>query len=177
MLTLMGLRTCNLYNEGADKVPGRGRMYGLEGDIRLKVWRNLLHIEHGLIRLAQSEAKRLAADIGKREKHITVLFNNAGILTGYYQHPTEATAAAFVSAHFDAISHDDFTNSLNTNAVGPYWLTFAFLPLLEAWKNSDVPAAKKFVPQIIMTSSMNGWTKVSSRKRVTCLRFLRDHQL
>ena len=46
---------------------------------------------------------------------------------------------------------------MNVNAVGPYWLTFAFLPLLEKWKKS--PGGAKFVPQIIMTSSMNGWTK------------------
>lgn len=48
-------------------------------------------------------------------------------------------------------------------------MSIAFLPLLEKWKNADEPAAKKFVPQIIMTSSMNGWTKVGPRVFwVTC---------
>ena len=37
-------------------------------------------------------------------------------------------------------------------------MTFAFLPLLEKWKES--PGAARFAPQIVMTSSMNGWTKV-----------------
>ncbi|KAJ6563575.1 hypothetical protein DFH09DRAFT_477668 [Mycena vulgaris] len=131
------------YNAASEKVPTRGRMYGLEGDVRLK-----------------TEAKRLAEEIAKREKHVTVLFNNAGINAGSYVPPAApATAADYVSACFDNISQEEFTDVLNTNAVGPYWLTFAFLPLLESWKNSDVPAAKKFVPQVIMTSSMNGWTK------------------
>lgn len=108
----------------------------------------------------QSEAKRLAAEVGKREQHVTVLFNNAGILTGSFKTPSEASASEYVSKFFDDISQDDFNNVLNTNAVGPYWLTFAFLPLLEKWKLSEDPATKKFVPQVIMTSSMNGWTKV-----------------
>lgn len=109
----------------------------------------------------QTEATRLAAEIGKRETAVTVLFNNAGINAGRYVRPgPSATAADYVAACFDAVSQEDFTNTLNTNAVGPYWLTFAFLPLLEAWKTAHTPAAEKFVPQIIMTSSMNGWTKV-----------------
>lgn len=82
-------------------------------------------------------------------------------MTGRCELPATATASDFVTSFFDAVSQNDFNNVINTNAVGPYWLTFAFLPLLEKWKNSNEPAAKKFVPQIVMTSSMNGWTKVS----------------
>ncbi|KAJ6537669.1 NAD(P)-binding protein [Mycena capillaripes] len=136
-------KVCATYNAAAEGAPKRGRMYGLEGDIRLK-----------------TEATRLAAEIGKRETAVTVLFNNAGITAGSYARPGPSAAAAdYVAAYFDAVSQDDFTNTLNTNAVGPYWLTFAFLPLLEAWKTANTPAAEKFVPQIVMTSSMNGWTK------------------
>lgn len=65
-------------------------------------------------------------------------------------------------AYFDAVSEEQFTNSLKTNAVGPYWLTFAFLPLLEKWKAFE-GGSRPFAPQIIMTSSMNGWTKASCR--------------
>ncbi|TFK38184.1 NAD(P)-binding protein [Crucibulum laeve] len=138
-------RIAKIYNSAAENKAGTGRMHGIEGDVRLK-----------------SEAKRLAEEIGKREKYITVLFNNAGIQAGVFKPPASATAADYVSSLFDGVSQDDFDNVLRTNAVGPYWLTFAFLPLLEKWKNSDEPAAKKFVPQIIMTSSMNGWTKDST---------------
>ncbi|KAJ7649094.1 NAD(P)-binding protein [Mycena polygramma] len=136
-------RVCATYNAAAESSPNRGRMYGIEGDISFK-----------------SEATRLAAEIAKRESAITVLFNNAGIIAGSYARPLpSATAADYVSACFDAVSEEDFTSTLNTNAVGPYWLTFAFLPLLERWKTADTVVAKKFVPQIVMTSSMNGWTK------------------
>ena len=65
---------------------------------------------------------------------------------------------AFRAAYFDDITEEDFDYNFKTNAVGPYWLTFAFLPLLEKWKES--PGAARFSPQIVMTSSMNGWTKV-----------------
>lgn len=123
----------------------------------------LSFLRHGLLSIdspIQEEAKRLSEEVGKHEKHVTVLFNNAGIIVGSFKPPAAPTAAAYVTSLFDEITQEDFDNVLNTNAVGPYWLTFAFLPLLENWKNSDETAAQKFVPQIIMTSSMNGWTKV-----------------
>ncbi|KAK0448926.1 uncharacterized protein EV420DRAFT_1566211 [Desarmillaria tabescens] len=138
-------QTCDKFNTAAANIPGAGTMHGIEGDVRLK-----------------SEAKRLADEIGKREHYITALFNNAGILRGTFKPPAAPTASAYVSSFFDDITQEDFDDSLNTNAVGPYWLTFAFLPLLEKWKLSDDPATKKFGPQIIMTSSMNGWTKDSA---------------
>ncbi|KAJ7062477.1 NAD(P)-binding protein [Mycena amicta] len=149
---------CAKYNAAAEKTALRGRMHGLEGDIRLK-----------------SEATRLASEISTRAPNgVTVLFNNAGISSTPFTRPTGTsesppTAADFVSACFDGVSQDEFTDVFNTNAVGPYWMTFAFLPLLERWKNSadEVPAAKKFVPQVIMTSSMNGWTKDSATAAFT----------
>lgn len=80
-------------------------------------------------------------------------------MAGKFNTPTSPTASAYLAAYFDPVSPSDFTDSLATNAVGPYWLTFAFLPLLEAWKDQEGELGKKFVPQVIMTSSMNGWTK------------------
>ncbi|KAG7095963.1 hypothetical protein E1B28_006648 [Marasmius oreades] len=138
-------RIARIYNEAAEKIPGGGRMIGLEGDISLK-----------------SEAKRLAEEIGSREPYVTVLFNNAGIMAGNFVPPTIPSSSAYVSAFFDAIKQEDFNNVLNTNSVSAYWMTFAFLPLLEKWKNSTEQVTKKFVPQVIMTSSMNGWTKDSA---------------
>ncbi|CAK5266259.1 unnamed protein product [Mycena citricolor] len=136
-------RVCANYNAASENVPSRGRMHGIEGDVRHK-----------------SEATRLAAAIAQRESHVTVLFNNAGVHTGRIARPPPgSTAADYVAAAFDAVSQQDFDDSLQTNAVGPYWLTFAFLPLLEAWKQQDGYKRGRFVPQIVMTSSMNGWTK------------------
>ncbi|KAJ3921247.1 hypothetical protein F5877DRAFT_76388 [Lentinula edodes] len=140
-------RICGIYNDASTnlKSGSGGKMYGLEGDISSK-----------------TEAKRLAEEVAKVQPYVTVLFNNAGIQAGQFVPPSEASAAAYVSAFFDKIEPQDFNNVLNTNAVGAYWLTFAFLPLLEKWKNSDEEVTKKFVPQVIMTSSMNGWTKDSA---------------
>ncbi|OBZ74362.1 Rhamnolipids biosynthesis 3-oxoacyl-[acyl-carrier-protein] reductase [Grifola frondosa] len=134
-------RVANVYNDTAQKTNRPGRMYGIQGDIRRK-----------------SEALRLAEEVGKREKHITVLFNNAGVLSGSFQRPAAgATPEQFRAAFFDAVPEEAFDNNMQTNAIGPYWLTFAFLPLLAKWKES--PGGSRFAPQIVNTSSMNGWTK------------------
>ncbi|KAJ3786068.1 NAD-P-binding protein [Lentinula aff. detonsa] len=140
-------RICGIYNDASTKLKSGcgGKMYGLEGDISSK-----------------TEAKRLAEEVAKVQPYVTVLFNNAGIQAGQFTPPSQASAAAYVSAFFDKIEPQDFNNVLNTNAVGAYWMTFAFLPLLEKWKNSEEQVTKKFVPQVIMTSSMNGWTKDSA---------------
>ncbi|KZT69100.1 NAD(P)-binding protein [Daedalea quercina L-15889] len=134
-------RVARIYSEAAEKTGRPGRMYGLAGDIRSK-----------------SEALRLADEVGKKEQHVTVLFNNAGILVGVSPHTSANTAEAFRSTFFDAVSEQEFDDSLRTNAVGPYWLSFAFLPLLEKWKQYE-GGSRRFAPQIIMTSSMNAWTK------------------
>jgi len=133
-------RIAKTYNDAAEKSGKVGRLYGIEGDVSRK-----------------SEALRLADEISKREPYVTVLFNNAGILTGSFPPPSAPTAAAFRDAYFDAVPEESFSDVMRTNAVGPYWMTFAFLPLLEKWKQS--PGARRFAPQVVMTSSMNGWTK------------------
>ncbi|THH00109.1 hypothetical protein EW026_g2365 [Hermanssonia centrifuga] len=137
-------RISKTYNEAAEKTGKLGRMYGIEGDIRKK-----------------SEAKRLAAEISKRTPYVTVLFNNAGIIAGAFERPTQTSAEAFQAAYFNDLEEEQFDNVMHTNATGPYWMTFAFLPLLEKWKELGFTATggKKFVPQVVMTSSMNGWTK------------------
>ncbi|THU97642.1 NAD(P)-binding protein [Dendrothele bispora CBS 962.96] len=140
-------RVAKIYNDASGKIVGEqgGKMIGIAGDVSHK-----------------EEAKRLAQEIASREPYVTVLFNNAGITGANLKLPSTNTAEAYHSAVFDQIQPDQFTNILNTNAVGPFWLTFAFLPLLEKWKNSEEPVTKRFVPQVVMTSSMNGWTKDSS---------------
>lgn len=54
-----------------------GRRYALELKALWFAFNNLV---------PQSEALRLAAEVGKREQHITVLFNNAGSLLSSYMH-------------------------------------------------------------------------------------------
>ena len=83
------------------------------------------------------------------------------MISGRFKQPTTVSGEAFRAAYFDAVAEDDFDHDFKTNAVGPYWLTFAFLPLLEKWKENGFTTVggRKFAPQVIMTSSMNGWTK------------------
>ena len=66
-----------------------------------------------------------------------------------------------LDAFFDKVLEQAFHGVLSVNAFGPYWFTFAFLPLLEKWKEHGYgDEGRKFPPQVVMTSSMNGWTKV-----------------
>ncbi|KAF4583395.1 NAD(P)-binding domain superfamily protein [Pleurotus pulmonarius] len=108
-------RVTNAYNQASM----RGKMHGIEGDVRLK-----------------TEAKRLADEIAKREKYVTVLFNNAGVGGGNFKRPSEATAAAFVAEFFDPVTQEVFDDTLRVNTI-------------------------------IMTSSMNGWTKDSATSGVS----------
>ncbi len=98
-----------------------------------------------------------------------MLFNNAGVLSGTFNRPASSniTAQDYVKALFDDVPEESFTDVYKVNAVGPYWLTFAFLPLLEKWRVSQesntsrqANGGRGYVPQVVMTSSMNGWTKV-----------------
>ncbi|KIP06484.1 hypothetical protein PHLGIDRAFT_106957 [Phlebiopsis gigantea 11061_1 CR5-6] len=91
----------------------------------------------------KSEATRLAEEVGKHTPYVTVLFNNAGILVGKFEKPAQNTAEAFKAAYFNSLEEEDFANSINTNAALGY----------------ATVGGRKFVPQVVMTSSMNGWTK------------------
>lgn len=48
---------------------------------------------------------------------------------------------------------------------GPYFLSIAFLPLLCASK-IKAPYGDRFEPQIINTSSMNGWVRLDTPPRL-----------
>lgn len=72
------------------------------------------------------------------------------------------TADAFQKAYFNDLQEEAFDDAIHTNSTGPFWLTFAFLPLLEKWKElgyRSTSNGRRFAPQVVMTSSMNGWTK------------------
>ena len=72
-------RIAQIYNDAAAKANKPGRIIGIQGDVRQKVrWGREVRSHQVSPAHSQSEALRLAEEIGKREKHITVLFNNAG---------------------------------------------------------------------------------------------------
>ncbi|KZV83076.1 NAD(P)-binding protein [Exidia glandulosa HHB12029] len=123
-----------------------GRLVGLAGDVSKK-----------------DEAKRLAAEIGKRESYVNVLFNNAGVPgLGVADLKSNANASVddYVNA-FDTYSECDFHSVSAVNTFAMYFMSIAFLKLLDASKSDD--NGKKFPPQIVITSSMNAWSKMTGR--------------
>ena len=73
----------------------------------------------------EAECLRLAAEVGRREERLHVLVNNAGATWG-------APLAEFPAAAWDKV--------LDLNLKAPFFLTRAFLPLLEAAGTDDDPA-------------------------------------
>ncbi|GAA5839579.1 hypothetical protein JCM11251_003551 [Rhodosporidiobolus azoricus] len=118
----------------------KGRMVGIQGDCSNK-----------------AEAERIHAEIAKREEYVTVLFNNAGVM-GTPTVPQKEHSGEVYKNEYLKLNDEDFQKVFAVNSIGPYFLSIAFLPLLTASK-TQAPYGEKFQPQIINTSSMNGWTK------------------
>jgi NAD(P)-dependent dehydrogenase (short-subunit alcohol dehydrogenase family) len=73
----------------------------------------------------EEECARLAAEVGRAEERVHVLVNNAGATWG-------APLAEFPASAWD--------RALDLNLKAPFYLTRAFLPLLEAAGTADDPA-------------------------------------
>jgi NAD(P)-dependent dehydrogenase (short-subunit alcohol dehydrogenase family) len=73
----------------------------------------------------EDECVRLAAEVGRAEQRVHVLVNNAGATWG-------APLAEFPASAWD--------RALDLNLKAPFYLTRAFLPLLEAAGTADDPA-------------------------------------
>ncbi|HWL38228.1 MAG TPA: SDR family oxidoreductase [Frankiaceae bacterium] len=83
----------------------------------------------------EEECVRLAATVGEREERVHVLVNNAGATWG-------APLEEFPESGWDKV--------LNLNLKAPFFLTRAFLPLLEAAASPDDPA------RVVMVGSIDG---------------------
>lgn len=84
---------------------------------------------------AEEECVRLAGEIGRAERMVHILVNNAGATWG-------APLAEFPSSAWDKV--------LNLNLKAPFFVTRAFLPLLEAAGTADDPA------RVINVGSVDG---------------------
>ena len=84
---------------------------------------------------AEAECLRLASEIGEREQTLNILVNNAGATWG-------APLAEFPAAAWDKV--------VDLNLKAPFFLTRAFLPLLEAAGTHDDPA------RVINVGSIDG---------------------
>ena len=83
----------------------------------------------------EQECLRLAAEIGEREQSLNVLVNNAGATWG-------APLLEFPAAAWDKV--------VDLNLKSPFFLTRAFLPMLEAGGTHDDPA------RVINVGSIDG---------------------
>jgi NAD(P)-dependent dehydrogenase (short-subunit alcohol dehydrogenase family) len=83
----------------------------------------------------EAECLRLAAEVGEREQALHILVNNAGATWG-------APLAEFPAAAWDKV--------VDLNLKAPFFLTRAFLPLLEAGGTHDDPA------RVINVGSIDG---------------------
>jgi NAD(P)-dependent dehydrogenase (short-subunit alcohol dehydrogenase family) len=84
---------------------------------------------------SEEECTRLAAEVGRSEERVHILVNNAGATWG-------APLADFPGSAWDKV--------LNLNLKAPFFLTRAFLPLLEAAVTADDPA------RVINVGSIDG---------------------
>ncbi|KIV83595.1 hypothetical protein PV11_05608 [Exophiala sideris] len=106
----------------------------------------------------KDEIKKLVEHIKSREKCLCILFNNAGISINTQQ--TEAKSAEEMSANLFDDENETFemwTDTYRTNVPQLYFMTTAFLPLLQAAHQHN----DNFSGTVINNSSISGIVKTS----------------
>ncbi|KAH8810419.1 short chain dehydrogenase/reductase, partial [Flagelloscypha sp. PMI_526] len=99
---------------------------------------------------------KLAEEVRSREKHVDILINNAGIAPEK-EVPEEEDATKLKQNLFETTSVEEWTSVYATNVVGPYLLSVAFLPLLDA----ATKHRKGSSSTIINITSISGMVKIS----------------
>ncbi|KAK8041666.1 hypothetical protein PG993_006189 [Apiospora rasikravindrae] len=123
---------------------GPGQIIALQGDVSKK-----------------SEAVRLAKEIETKEpKGVQLLVNNAGIArddnTRYSNNgQPDMSDAKAVSEHFLKSSEEQWLETMQTNVVGAYFMSVAFLPLLAKGREST----PGYSSQVVNVSSISGAMK------------------
>ena len=105
---------------------------------------------------SKEDIARLAKEISSKEGQLHILVNNAGISGDTVS--TESKSASEMKANmFDAkeATFDDWTNTYKTNVASVYFVTAAFLPLLQ--KSSE--STPGWSGTVINTSSISGLVK------------------
>lgn len=104
----------------------------------------------------KADLEKLVADIGKREKHITLLVCNAGV-SGPKAEPEHENAEDLKAQLWDNESFEGWSEVFNVNVNSVYFTTVAFLPLLQAGIDPESSAGlPEFAPSVITISSMSG---------------------
>jgi len=80
----------------------------------------------------KADIAKLVKDIESREKCLCILINNAGVELGTFK--TEASSAEEMKKNLfddENATFEDWTNTYQTNVAAVYFMTTAFLPLLQ----------------------------------------------
>lgn len=101
---------------------------------------------------SKDSLENLVAEISKKESHLDLLITNAGI-SGPKAEPESEDASKLKETLFNSESFSEWSDTFNTNVSSIYFTTVAFLPLLQAAKQSE---HSHFSPSVIVISSMSG---------------------
>lgn len=105
----------------------------------------------------KDEIQRLVDEISSKEKQLDILINNAGIATHSFQ--TESKSAEEMKQNlFDAkeATFEDWDDTYRTNVSSIYFMTTAFLPLLQ--KSTD--NSQSWSGVVVNISSISGQVKI-----------------
>ena len=98
---------------------------------------------------------KIKKEIESKEKCLCVLVNNAGIAPGKTE--VKGSSEELVDKLFDGTTEQEWLDVYQTNVVGPFLMSTAFLPLLQ--KSTEIH--KGFSGTIINISSISGHIRIS----------------
>ncbi|KAG9244848.1 hypothetical protein BJ878DRAFT_504358 [Calycina marina] len=99
----------------------------------------------------KEDLEKIVAEIGKKEKYINLLIAAAGI-SGPKAEPDSQKASELKAKLFNNESFEQWSETYNTNVSSVYFTSVAFLPLLQASKESH----GQLSASVIVISSMSG---------------------
>jgi len=126
-----------------------------------KYGRNLAHPSGRIVGIAgdvtdKAALAQIVAEVGRREKHVHLLVNNAGIMSGPTTEVEKGdTSAQALSDALWAESVADWEAVYRTNVISYFFTAAAFVPLLAAAR-ADTPGVSS---SIVNISSISGITR------------------
>ncbi|KAK0388311.1 hypothetical protein NLU13_4556 [Sarocladium strictum] len=103
--------------------------------------------------------KALYDEIASREKALDILINNAGVSSSSLTTESDGDAKEMKANLFDnsKVTNDDWSQVYNTNVTAQYFMTTAFLPLLQASSERE----PKWSSTVLFISSISGLIKTA----------------
>ncbi len=102
----------------------------------------------------KEDLEKIVSEIQKKEKCIHLLVAAAG-MSGPKGNPDSEDAGELKKKLFSE-PQSEWNDVFNTNVASVYFTTVAFLPLLQAGKESHVSGNESFSASVIVISSMSG---------------------